>query len=83
MVTRNVGPNTPLTAQNLAVKNNPAEAVPAGSLAAIPAGKVAGQRRWVSVYSQVRLPVRPVFSGLFTTVSVPVAITTYVPDGLP
>ncbi|KKM13048.1 hypothetical protein SY88_00320 [Clostridiales bacterium PH28_bin88] len=37
----------------------------------------------VSVYSQVRVPVRPVFSGLFTTVSVPVAITTDVPRGLP
>lgn len=36
----------------------------------------------VSVYSQVRVPVRPVFSGLFTTVSVPVAITTDVPDGV-
>lgn len=34
----------------------------------------------VSVYSQIRVPVRPVFSGLFTMVSVPVAITTDVPD---
>lgn len=45
-VTRDTGPNTPLTAQNLAVKNIPAEAVPAGALAAIPAGKVAGQKLW-------------------------------------
>ncbi|TDA67827.1 MAG: hypothetical protein D9V47_09970 [Clostridia bacterium] len=37
----------------------------------------------VSVYSQIRVPVRPVFVGLFTTVSVPVAITTDVPEGLP
>jgi len=37
----------------------------------------------VSVYSQIRVPVRPVFSGLFTTVSILVAITTDVPEGLP
>jgi len=36
----------------------------------------------VSVYSQIWVPVRPVFAGLFTTVSVPVAITTDVPDGI-
>jgi len=36
----------------------------------------------VSVYSQIRVPVQPVFSGFFTIVSVPVAITTDVPDGV-
>lgn len=46
VVTKDVEPNTPLTSQNLAVKNIPAEAVPAGALAALPAGKVAGQRLW-------------------------------------
>lgn len=37
----------------------------------------------VSVYSQIRVPVKPIFSGLFGTVSVPVAITTDIPEGLP
>lgn len=37
----------------------------------------------VSVYSQIRVPVKPLFSGLLTTVSVPVAITTDIPEGLP
>lgn len=37
----------------------------------------------VSVYSQIRVPVKPIFSGLFSTVSVPVAITTDIPEGLP
>jgi len=37
----------------------------------------------VSVYSQVMVPVKPLFSGLFTTVSVSVAITTDIPEGLP
>ncbi|KKM12921.1 hypothetical protein SY88_01055 [Clostridiales bacterium PH28_bin88] len=46
MVARDIESNTPLTGQNLAVKNIPAEAVPAGALAALPAGKVAGQRLW-------------------------------------
>lgn len=36
----------------------------------------------VSVYSQIQVPVRPVFSGLFATVPVPVAITTDVPEGV-
>ena len=35
----------------------------------------------VSVYSQIRVPVRPLFFGLFATVPVPVAITTDVPEG--
>lgn len=37
----------------------------------------------VSVYSQIRIPLKPVFSGIFTTFSVPVAITTDIPVGLP
>lgn len=37
----------------------------------------------VSVYSQIRVPLKPVFSGIFTTFSVPVAITTDIPVGLP
>jgi len=45
-VIRDIEPNTPLTAQNLAIKNIPAEAVPAGALDTIPAGKVAGQWLW-------------------------------------
>lgn len=46
VVTRDTEPNTPLTTQNLAVKNIPAEAVSTSALEAIPAGKVAGQRLW-------------------------------------
>lgn len=46
-------------------------------------GGLGNQVTEVSVYSQVRVPVWLIFSGLFTTVSVPVAITTDVPDGLP
>lgn len=38
VVTRDAEPNTPLTAQNLSVKNIPAEAAPVETLAAIPAG---------------------------------------------
>lgn len=50
LVTRDTEPNTPLTAQNLAVKNIPAEAAPAGALASLPAGKVAGQKLWTGEF---------------------------------
>ena len=37
----------------------------------------------VAVYSQIRVPLKPVFSGIFATFSIPVAITTDIPVGLP
>jgi len=36
----------------------------------------------VSVHSRIIMPVQPVFSGLFTSVNLPVAITTDIPDGV-
>ncbi|KKM13056.1 hypothetical protein SY88_00385 [Clostridiales bacterium PH28_bin88] len=50
MVTRDIEPNTPLTSQNLAVKDIPAETVPAEALQAIPQGKVAGQKLWTGEF---------------------------------
>ncbi|MBO8129662.1 MAG: hypothetical protein H0Z39_10805 [Peptococcaceae bacterium] len=37
----------------------------------------------VAVHSHIIAPVRPVFSGMFTTVDLPVAITTDIPNGWP
>ncbi|MCR4441240.1 MAG: hypothetical protein QHH10_03875 [Peptococcaceae bacterium] len=37
----------------------------------------------VSVYSRVRVPVKPLFAGLFAAIPVQVAITTDIPEGLP
>jgi len=46
VVSKDIQPNTPLNAQNLLLKNIPAEAVPSGALAVITVGKVAGQMLW-------------------------------------
>lgn len=36
----------------------------------------------VSVHSRIVVPIKPMFAGLFTTINMPVAITTDIPEGV-